>query len=121
MEGFVKILKKLFPYTLILTVVYFAVPAFILFQQEEELVQRLLVGDMMLIKPAVSFFTALWFGVKQGRQWYFVLLVAILFLLCMLLLYGFSYFSYLILYCAAAALGLYLGSKAKEGMDQGYL
>ena len=53
MEKFVKILKKLFPFTIILILVYFVPPIFILVQQEEEvwrLERRLLLQFKGLIK-----------------------------------------------------------------------
>ena len=46
MEKFVKILKKLFPFTIILILVYFIPPVFILVQQEEEVIERMLTADV---------------------------------------------------------------------------
>lgn len=121
MEKFVKILKKLFPFTIILILVYFLPPIFILFQQEEEAIERMLTADLMILNPGISFFTAMVFGVKYGYHWYFVLLVAILFFLCILLIYGFSFFGFLLIYCVAAIIGLYFGKSLKEGRDEMYL
>ena len=49
MEKFVKILKKLFPFTIILILVYFVPPIFILVQQEEEVIERMLTADLMIL------------------------------------------------------------------------
>ena len=90
MEKFVKILRKLFPFTIILILVYFVPPIFILVQQEEEVIERMLTADLMILNPGISFIAAMAFGVRNGFHWYFVLLVVILFFLCLLLIYGFS-------------------------------
>ena len=84
MEKFVKILKKLFPFTIILILVYFVPPIFILVQQEEEVIERMLTADLMILNPGISFIAAMAFGVRNGFHWYFVLLVVILFFLCLL-------------------------------------
>ena len=55
MEKFVKILKKLFPFTIILILVYFVPPIFILVQQEEEVIERMLTADLMILNPGISF------------------------------------------------------------------
>ena len=91
MEKFVKILKKLFPFTIILILVYFVPPIFILVQQEEEVIERMLTADLMILNPGISFIAAMAFGVRNGFHWYFVLLVVILFFLCLLFIYGFSF------------------------------
>ena len=82
MEKFVKILKKLFPFTIILILVYFVPPIFILVQQEEEVIERMLTADLMILNPGISFIASMAFGVRNGFHWYFVLLVVILFFLC---------------------------------------
>ncbi|RGQ35697.1 hypothetical protein DWY99_12280 [[Clostridium] leptum] len=121
MEKFVKILKKLFPFTIILILVYFVPPIFILVQQEEEIIERMLTADLMILNPGISFIAAMAFGVRNGFHWYFVLLVVILFFLCLLFIYGFSFFGFLLIYGVAAILGLYLGKSLKEGRDEMYL
>lgn len=121
MEKFVKILKQLFPFTIVLILFYFIPPIFILLQEEEEIIGRLLTADLMMLNPGISFFTALLFGVRRGFHWYFVLLVVILFFLCILLIYGFSFSGFLLIYGVAAMLGLYLGKTLKEGRDEMYL
>ena len=98
MEKFVKILKKLFPFTIILILVYFVPPIFILVQQEEEVIERMLTADLMILNPGISFIASMAFGVRNGFHWYFVLLVVILFFLCLLFIYGFSFFGFLLLY-----------------------
>ena len=97
MEKFVKILKKLFPFTIILILVYFVPPIFILVQQEEEVIERMLTADLMILNPGISFIAAMAFGVRNGFHWYFVLLVVILFFLCLLFIYGFSFFGFLLI------------------------
>ena len=97
MEKFVKILKKLFPFTIILILVYFVPPIFILVQQEEEVIERMLTADLMILNPVILFF------------------------LCLLFIYGFSFFGFLLIYGVAAILGLYLGKSLKEGRDEMYL
>lgn len=121
MEKFVKILKKLFPFTIILILVYFIPPVFILVQQEEEVIERMLTADLMILNPGISFIAAMAFGVRNGFHWYFVLLVVILFFLCLLFIYGFSFFGFLLIYGVAAILGLSLGKSLKEGRDEMYL
>ena len=121
MEKFVKILKKLFPFTIILILVYFIPPIFILLQQDEDVVGRMLMADLMILNPGISFITAMLFGFRNGFHWYFLLLVIILFFLCLLLVYGFSFFSFLLIYGVAALLGLYLGKVLKENRDEMYL
>lgn len=121
MEKFVKILKKLFPFTIILILVYFIPPIFVLLQQDDETIGRMLTADLMILNPGMSFFTALMFGVRHGFHWYFVLLVVLLFFLCILLIYGFSFAGFLLIYGGAAMLGLYLGKSLKDGRDEMYL
>ena len=121
MEKFVKILKKLFPFTIILILVYFVPPIFILVQQEEEVIERMLTADLMILNPGISFIAAMAFGVRNGFHWYFVLLVVILFFLCLLFIYGFSFFGFLLISGVAAILGQALGKSLKEGRDEMYL
>ncbi len=121
MEKLIKILKKLFPFTIILILVYFIPPVFILLQQEEEIIERMLTADLMILNPGISFISAMAFGVRNGYHWYFILLVTILFFLCLLFIYGFSFFGFLLIYVVAAMLGLYLGKSLKEGRDEMYL
>ena len=45
---FVKILKKLFPFTIILILVYFIPPIFVLLQQDDETIGRMLTADLMI-------------------------------------------------------------------------
>ena len=71
MEKFVKILKKLFPFTIILILVYFVPPIFILVQQEEEVIERMLTADLMILNPGISFIASMAFGVRNGFHWYF--------------------------------------------------
>ena len=106
MEKFVKILKKLFPFTIILILVYFVPPIFILVQQEEEVIERMLTADLMILNPGISFIAAMAFGVRNGFHWYFVLLVVILFFLCLLFIYGFSFFGFLLSIVSTEALGV---------------
>ena len=121
MEKLVKILKKLFPYSILMVLVYFVPPVFILAQENEELLQRMLTGTLIILNPGISFFAGLLFGVKNGFHWYFVLMTTILFLLCLLLIYGFALSSFLLIYAVVVMVGLYLGKCFKDGMDEMYL
>ena len=61
MEKFVKILKKLFPFTIILILVYFIPPIFVLLQQDDETIGRMLTADLMILNPGMSSIGILYF------------------------------------------------------------
>lgn len=122
MEVLEKAAKKLFPYNIILAVVFFSLPVIASFQQSDDAVSAILLIGLLKVNPETTFITAMVFGIKNGFKWMFPLVVGGWFLLVIFVFFfNLSFFLFLAIYIVCATVGCWFGSIFKSHVDEMYL
>ncbi len=122
MEVLEKAAKKLFPYNIILAVVFFSLPVIASFQQSDDAVSAILLIGLLKVNPETAFITAMVFGIKNGFKWMFPLVVGGWFLLVIFVFFfNLSFFLFLAIYIVCATVGCWFGSIFKSHVDEMYL
>jgi hypothetical protein len=121
-ESIGKAAKKLFPYNIALIAVFFLLPVFASFQQNEDAVATVLTISLLKVNPETSFITAMVFGLKNGFRWAYPLVVGGWFLIAIFLyFFNISFLLFLIIYMVCATAGCWFGSIFKSHRDEMYL
>lgn len=122
MEALEKAAKKLFPYNIILAVVFFSLPVIASFQQSDDAVSAILLIGLLKVNPETAFITAMVFGIKNSFKWVFPLVVGGWFLMVIFVFsFNLSFFLFLAIYIVCATVGCWFGSLFKSHVDEMYL
>jgi hypothetical protein len=122
MEKLGNLAKKLFPYQIVLILTFFMPLVFAVYQQDENTTTAILLLSLLLINPQVSFFSGIFYGIKNGFQWAFPLFVGLLFFIVILLFFmDVQLLQYQLLYIGCSLLGCWIGSIFKKHIDEMYM
>ena len=123
MKTFEKWAKKLFPYNIAFLLVYIGLPLLLLASiSDEETAAMMVVSCFLRVNTSVTLFLGLFFGIRNGMKWYFLIPpVFWSFLACMLFFGKWELLYLVLIYAVCAAGGCYVGSLFKRHYDEMYL
>lgn len=117
-----KVLKKLFPYTLVFVGAFFLAPAIAYCMNlDEDAYTRVMLFLVMSFHPGVTFFSGLLFALRNGFRWFFFLDVGIIALLAYLFFLGPQLLFFVVAPLVGALVGCLVGSILKKHFDEMYL
>lgn len=105
-----QISKKLIPYTIFLSLVFFLIPIVTKMDTRIELMITLLI----VLNPITCLGTGAIFGIKHGFKPYFLMLVSLLCIPSIYIFYNGTAFFYVVLYLFFSAAGLGIGCALRK-------